>query len=86
MIDLNDDNDPMLFAITVPQGKLIVQYMEILTVVQAACGGKEPTTADIIAAIRSCARTADVAAAAPDHVLLAAWARMSTAVQNAGNG
>ena len=86
MIDLNDDNDPMLFAITLPQGKLIVQYMEVLTGVQAACNGVEPSTKDIIAAIRLCARTQDVASAAPDHVLLAAWARMTTAVQNAGNG
>lgn len=87
MQTLDDDNDPMLFAVTVPNGKLIVQYMEVLTAVQASLpsGTTEPTPQMILAAIRSTARTLDVAKEATDPVLMAAWLRMTNKVQASGN-
>lgn len=87
MIDLNDENDPMLFSITLPNGKLIVQYMEVISTVQAIISGSaEPGIPEICRAIRESSRTPDVAKNATDAVLTAAWARMTQAVNSAGNG
>ena len=86
MISLSDEDDPMLFGLTLPQGQLVIQYMEVLAHLQAqAQPGADPTQAQIIDAIRFAARTPDVATATPDHVLLAAWVRISSRVQAAGN-
>jgi hypothetical protein len=85
MIDLNDDNDPMLFAVTLPIGKLVCQYMEVVASVQGITD-KEPTMENIVRAIREASRTPDVAKSAPDAVLVAAWQRMSKAVDAQGNG
>lgn len=86
MINLSDEDDPMLFALTLPGGQLVVQYMEVLALLQAKIPtGTEPTPAQIVEGVREAARTPDVAKQAPDHVILAAWARMSTRVQAAGN-
>jgi hypothetical protein len=87
MIDLNDDNDPMLFAVNTPNGQLIVQYMEVVANLQhVMVNGQDPTPADICAAIRSTSRTPAVASTASDAVLFAAWHRMSTRVNEKGNG
>jgi len=87
MIDLSEDNDPMLFAVGLPCGRLVVQYMEILATVQASVqGGVEPSTNDVVKAIRESSRTPDVAQAATDAMLVAAWHRMTTKVSTAGNG
>jgi len=87
MIELNDDDDTMLFAVTIPTGRLVIQYMETLTALQEDIGLKEqPTVAQIAAAIRRSSRTPDVAKDATDAHLIAAWQRMTTRVQAAGNG
>ena len=86
MIDLSDDNDPMLFAVTLPNGRLVVQYMEVLTTVQEAIGlSTEPKVSDICNGIRKGCRTPEVAEGATDAHLIAAWHRMTSAVQAAGN-
>jgi hypothetical protein len=87
MIDLTEDNDPMLFCVQIPSGKLIVQYMETLATLQDAAGLQEqPSVPQIAKAIRDSARTKEVAAEASDAVLIAAWHRMTARVQAAGNG
>lgn len=87
MIDLSDDNDPMLFAVTIPNGRLIVQYMEILAAVQARVGSDaQPDVANVVSAMREHSRTPEVAKAATDAVLVAAWHRMTAAVTKSGNG
>lgn len=88
MIDLNEENDPMLFRITVPSGALIVQWNELVAAVQKrnqSASGSSVTVAEIADAIRSVSRTPDVAAAAADEVLFAVFARLGKAVQSAGN-
>jgi hypothetical protein len=86
MINLSDEDDPMLFGLTLPQGQLVVQYMEVLAMLQTkVAAGTDPTTAQIVECLRESSRTPEVAVKAPDHVLLAAWARMSNRVQAAGN-
>lgn len=85
MIDLSDNDDPMLFAVTVPQGRLVCQFMEVIAAAQGIAFGKEPTVQDLCRAIREASRTPDVAKAAPDHVLIAAFSRMQKAVESAGN-
>ena len=86
MIDLSDDNDPMLFAISLPQGKLVLQFMEVVAHIQATQNpATEPTPESIVAAIRKASRTPEVAGAVPDHVLIAAWHRVNKAVEAAGN-
>lgn len=87
MIELNDETDPMLFSVEIPSGKLVCQYMEIVSAMQGIIPtGTDPNQTHIVRAIRECTRTPEVAAAASDHVLTAAWARMTRAVQAAGNG
>lgn len=87
MIDLSDDNDPMLFKITLPNGALIVQYMEVLATIQASMApNAEPSSASVVKAIRESSRTPPIAANASDAVLIAAWHRMTTAVTTMGNG
>lgn len=87
MIDLNDENDPMLFAVTLPNGRLIVQYMEVVSTIQGIISGStDPGIPEICRAIRECSRTPEVAKNASDAMLTAAWARMTQAVNSAGNG
>jgi len=86
MIDLNDENDPMLFAITVPAGRLILQFMEIIATINAtAKSPAEPTNSEIVDAIRQSSRTPDVAAASTDAILVSVFYRVTTAAQKAGN-
>jgi hypothetical protein len=85
MIELNDDNDPLLFAIRLPNGTLICQYMEIVATVQAlAPNNMDPSMETVVAAIRKSARTPEVAKAADDSVLIAAWHRMTKAMEASG--
>jgi hypothetical protein len=91
MIQLNDDNDPLLFCVTIPSGQIVLQYMEVLAYAQARMSeaGQDAAQAglhDIVAAIRAASRTKDVAAAASDHELKAVWLRVTKAVESAGNG
>lgn len=87
MIDLTEDNDPMLFRIAVPSGSLIVQWNELVAAVQKRnqSGQNQPTVADIAESIRAVSRTPEVAANAADEVLFAVFARLGKAVTNAGN-
>lgn len=85
MIELNDDNDPLLFAVTLPNGRLICQYMEVVATVQAlAPNNGEPGVDVMVEAIRKSSRTPDVAAAANASHLIAAWHRMTKAMEAAG--
>jgi hypothetical protein len=87
MIDLNDENDPMLFAVSLPNGKLIVQYMEVVATIQAtAVPGAEPSPQVVIDAIRKASRTPEVAMGAMDAWLIAAWHRMTMRMDAAGKG
>jgi hypothetical protein len=86
MIDLNDDNDPMLFRATCAAGVLVFQYMEVVFTLQG--GGNidaNPDSQKIIAAMRQASRTPDIAKQAEDAVLMAIWHRMSIAVNNSKN-
>ena len=87
MIDLNEENDPMLFRIAVPSGSLIVQWNELVAAVQKRnqSAQNQPTVADIAESIRAVSRTPEVAANAADEVLFAVFARLGKAVTNAGN-
>ena len=85
MIELNDDNDPMLFACNVPAGRLVVQYMEVAAAVQAnSQPNTEPQMRDFLIAMRQAARTKDIAAATPDEMLIAMWFRMTKALEASG--
>jgi len=84
MIDLNSDNDPLLFRVEIPTGALILQWTEVL----AAIGTKadqQPGIEEVAAAIRKMARTPEVAADAPDAVLFAVFVRIAKAVEAQGN-
>lgn len=86
MKELDDNNDPMLFGMTLPCGRIVVQYMEVLAAVQAVMpDGAEPKTSDIVNAIRQTSRTPEIAALASDAMLVAAWHRMTVAIEKAGN-
>lgn len=84
MIDLNDEDDPLLFRVQVPAGGLIMQWNEVLAAL-AKPGQQEPTVQDVAAAIRKVARTPEIASQTPEEILFAAFARMSKAVERAGN-
>lgn len=83
MIDLNSDNDPLLFRVEIPTGSLILQWTEVL----AAIGTKQeqPGIEEVAAAMRKMARTPEVAAAASDAVLFAVFVRIAKAVEKQGN-
>jgi hypothetical protein len=86
MIDLNDENDPFLFSVTLASGKLVVQYMETLAALQESLPqNSQPTTANIVETVRKTARTREVAANAQDWEITAAWLRMTKAMETAGN-
>lgn len=87
MIELNDDNDPMLFAIGLPNGRLIIQFMEVVATLQAVVPqGAEPSPHHIVDAIRKSSRTPEVAATASDAMLAAAYHRIAMAVEREGKG
>lgn len=84
MIDLNEDNDPLLFRVQIPTGALIVQWTEVCAAAQPSSDAK-PTVKDLAAAVRKVSRTPDVAASATDEVLVAVCERIAKAIKNAGN-
>ncbi len=84
MIDLNENDDPLLFRAQVPAGSLIVQWNEMLAVLAKPAAG-EPGVQDVAAAIRKVSRTPEVATQSTDEVLFAVFARMGKAVEAAGN-
>jgi hypothetical protein len=87
MIDLTDENDPMLFCATVENGgKIIIQYMELSARIAEKCGERSPTQEDIVTAMRETARTREIAQSVPSHVLVSLFFRMTRAVDSAGNG
>lgn len=86
MIDLNNENDPLLFAIAIPAGRLVVQWHECIAAVQKMNISGEPSIDQIAQAIRKSSRTPEVAADSTDEVLFAAFARMAQAAEKAGNG
>ena len=87
MINLTDDNDPLLFSAEVPAGRIVVQYMEVLASAQAGLTpGTEPTLAQIATHMREACRTPEVAKNSSDAVLIALWHRMTAAMQTQGNG
>lgn len=87
MIELNDDNDPMLFCIGFPQGRLICQLHEVVSFLESSVPqGGTPTKAHVIDAIRKTSRTPDVALALPDEMLFAAYTRMCVHAEKSGKG
>jgi hypothetical protein len=84
MIDLNDNDDPLLFAADVGHGKLIFQYTEVV----AALGGlvkDQPEVADVVRAMRKASRTPEIAAETPDEKLFALFVRVAKLVEKQGN-
>lgn len=84
MIDLNENDDPLLFRAQVPAGSLVMQWTEVLAAL-AKPGQGEPSVQDVAAAIRKVARTPEVAAGSTDEILFAVFARAAKAVERAGN-
>jgi hypothetical protein len=84
MIDLTEDNDPMLFRIQIPTGSLIVQWTEVCAAAQPS-GNAQPTVADLASAVRKVTRTPDVAAKATDEVLVAVCERIARTLKHSGN-
>lgn len=84
MIDLNDQNDPLLFKVTLPGGDLIVQWTELIATL-APKADQNPGVGEVAAAIRKVSRTPEVAAAATDATLFAVFARIGKAVESSGN-
>lgn len=86
-IELTDSDDPLLFAITLPAGRLVFQVNEIVATTQGfASGNGNPTVADIVRAMREGSRTQEVAKNATDAQLFAAYARAAQRMEQAGNG
>lgn len=84
MIDLNDNDDPLLFGADIGGGKLIFQYTEVV----AALGGmvkEQPEVADVARAMRKAARTPEVAQATSDEKLFALFVRVAKMVEKQGN-
>lgn len=85
MIELTNDNDPLLFSVTLPIGNLICQYMEVVVTIQAICPtSSEPTADMVVQAIRKSSRTPEIAAAANDEWIISAWHRMTKALEASG--
>ena len=85
-IELTDEDDPMLFAVTVPAGRLIFQFNEVTVTLQAISPPQgQPGLPEIARALRESSRTPDVAAASSEAQLFAAYARAAKRVDTAGN-
>ena len=60
--------------------------MEVLAAVQASVSsGSDPTPAQVAQGMKDASRTPEVAAASSDAILIAAWHRMTMAVQKQGH-
>jgi hypothetical protein len=84
MIDLNEDNDPLLFRVQIPSGALIVQWTEVCAAAQPTSDAA-PNMQSLAAAVRKVSRTPDVAAQATDEVLVAVCERIARAIKTSGN-
>lgn len=85
-IELTEDDDPMLFAVTVPSGRLVFQFNEVTATLQAISPPQgQPGLPEIARAMRESCRTLDVAKASTDAQLFAAYARAARRVDAAGN-
>lgn len=86
MIELNDDNDPYLFAVTLPSGRIVIQYLEVLCALKELMpDGREPNVDELAAAIRKAARTKEAAASATAAELFSAWVRVNARATELGN-
>ena len=85
MIELNNENDPLLFSITIPSGRLVLQWHECIAVLQKMNITGEPSLKHVVDAVRSAARTPEVAKESSDEALFAAFARIATAAEKSGN-
>jgi hypothetical protein len=85
-IELTENDDPMLFAVSLPNGRLVFQFNEVTATLQAINGGQNPGVPELARAMREASRTADVAKDATDAQLFAAYARAAQRVEQAGNG
>lgn len=86
-IELTEDDDPLLFAVTIPAGRLVFQFNEVTATLQAIMGGNEqPGMAELARAMRESCRSPQVAKEATDAQLFAAYARAAQRVEQAGNG
>jgi hypothetical protein len=85
-VELSDNDDPMLFAVTVPAGRLVFQFNEVTATLQAVIptNGQAGVT-EIARALREGCRTPDVAKDSTDAQLFAAYARAAKRVDEAGN-
>lgn len=85
-IELNEADDPMLFAVTVPAGRLVFQFNEVTATLQAiGAGNAQPGVPELARAMREACRTPEVAKEATDAQLFAAYARAAQRVEQAGN-
>lgn len=87
MIEINDDNDPMMFCRTLPAGVLIFQFHEVAaTLLEKMPADTAPALVDVVEAMRKSSRTPEVAAAATPAQLYATYLTVAQRVQNTGNG
>jgi len=84
-INLTDDDDPLLFNLSLPEGQLVLQWAEVLAALQKANVTGAPEVGQVADAIRRVARSKDVAACCSDERLFAAFARIGKAAEASGN-
>lgn len=85
-IELTEEDDPLLFAVTVPAGRLVFQFNEVTATMQAmGQPNAQPTVEDLGRAMRESCRTPEVAKQASDAQLFAAYVRAAQRVEQAGN-
>jgi hypothetical protein len=84
MIDLNDHDDPLLFAADLGNGKVIFQYTEVVAAL-GSLSRDQPEVKDVAAAIRKMSRTPEVAAEVSDEKLFALFVRVAKIVEKQGN-
>lgn len=85
-IELNETDDPMLFAVSVPAGRLVFQFTEVTATLQGMTqNGEQPGVPELARAMREACRTPEVAKNATDAQLFAAYARAAQRVEQAGN-
>ncbi len=85
-VELSDNDDPMLFAVSVPAGRLVFQFNEVTATLQAILPPNgQSGVAEIARALREGCRTPEVAKASTDAQLFAAYARAAKRVDEAGN-
>lgn len=85
-VELSDTDDPMLFAVTVPAGRLVFQFNEVTATLQAIIPPNgQAGVPEIARALREGSRTPEVAKDSTDAQLFAAYARAAKRVDEAGN-